>query len=62
MTPAEKKDTSSTPRASSTPGRSAQKEDLLKKKVISQATCDKIQDLVTARGPKKQSLPEGPHD
>jgi DNA uptake protein ComE-like DNA-binding protein len=36
------------------------KEDLLKKKVISQATYDKIQDLVTAQGPKKQSLPEGP--
>ena len=36
------------------------KEDLLKKKVIPQATYDKIQDRVTARGPKKQSLPEGP--
>ena len=36
------------------------KEDLLKKKVISQATYDKIQDRITANGPKKQSLPEGP--
>ena len=36
------------------------KEDLLKKKVIPQATYDKIQDRVTAQGPKKQSLPEGP--
>ena len=36
------------------------KEDLLKKKVISQATYDKIQNRVTANGPKKQSLPEGP--
>jgi hypothetical protein len=33
---------------------------LLKKKVIPQATYDKIQDRVTAQGPKKQSLPEGP--
>jgi DNA uptake protein ComE-like DNA-binding protein len=33
------------------------KEDLLKKKVIPQATYDKIQDRVTANGPKKQSLP-----
>ena len=36
------------------------KEDLLKKKVIPQETYDKIQDRVTAQGPKKQSLPEGP--
>jgi len=36
------------------------KEDLLKKKVIPQSTYDKIQDRVTAQGPKKQSLPEGP--
>jgi DNA uptake protein ComE-like DNA-binding protein len=36
------------------------KEDLLKKKVIPQATYDKIQNRVTANGPKKQSLPEGP--
>ena len=36
------------------------KEDLLKKKVIPQSTYEKIQDLVTANGPKKQSLPEGP--
>jgi DNA uptake protein ComE-like DNA-binding protein len=36
------------------------KEDLLKKKVVPQATYEKIQDRVTAQGPKKQSLPEGP--
>jgi competence protein ComEA len=36
------------------------KEDLLRKKVIPQATYDKIQNQVTAQGPKKQSLPEGP--
>ncbi len=36
------------------------KEDLLKKKVIPQATYDKIQDRITAQGPKKQSLPQGP--
>ena len=36
------------------------KEDLLKKKVIPEATYDKIKDRVTAQGPKKQSLPEGP--
>ena len=36
------------------------KEDLLKKKVIPQATYDKIQNRITAAGPKKQSLPEGP--
>ena len=36
------------------------KEDLLRKKVIPQATYDKIQNRVTANGPKKQSLPEGP--
>jgi competence protein ComEA len=38
----------------------ASKEDLLKKKLIPQATYDKIQNRVTANGPKKQSLPEGP--
>ncbi|MGB7600796.1 MAG: helix-hairpin-helix domain-containing protein [Candidatus Sulfotelmatobacter sp.] len=38
----------------------ASKEDLLKKKVISQSAYEKIQNLVTANGPKKQSLPEGP--
>ena len=38
----------------------ASKEDLLKKRLISQATYDKIQNRVTANGPKKQSLPEGP--
>lgn len=36
------------------------KEDLLKKKVIPQATYDRIQNLITANGPKKQSSPEGP--
>ncbi len=36
------------------------KEDLLRKKLIPQSTYDKIQDRVTANGPKKQSLPEGP--
>ncbi len=34
------------------------KEDLLRKKLIPQATYDKIKDSVTANGPKKQSLPE----
>lgn len=38
----------------------ASKEDLLKKKVIPQATYNKIQNRVTAQGSKKQSLPEGP--
>ncbi|MGB0014971.1 MAG: helix-hairpin-helix domain-containing protein [Candidatus Sulfotelmatobacter sp.] len=38
----------------------ASKEDLLKKKVIPQSTYEKIQNLVTANGPKKQSLPERP--
>lgn len=38
----------------------ASKEDLMKKKVIPQATYEKIQNRVTANGPKKQSLPEGP--
>jgi hypothetical protein len=33
---------------------------LLKKKVIPQATYDKIQNRVTASGTTKQSLPEGP--
>jgi competence protein ComEA len=36
----------------------SKKEDLLKKKVIPQATYDKIQDRVTAQGPKKQSMPQ----
>jgi DNA uptake protein ComE-like DNA-binding protein len=36
------------------------KDDLLRKKLIPQATYDKIQDRVTTNGPKKQSLPEGP--
>ncbi len=36
------------------------KQDLLKKKIIPQETYTKIQDRVTANGPKKQSLPEGP--
>jgi competence protein ComEA len=35
------------------------KEDLLKKKVIPQATYDKIQDRITAQGPKKNAVPEG---
>lgn len=35
------------------------KEDLMKKKVIPQATYDKIQNQITAQGPKKQSLPDG---
>ena len=34
------------------------KEDLLKKKVIPQTTYDKIQNQITAEGPKKQSLPQ----
>ncbi|MGB8833863.1 MAG: helix-hairpin-helix domain-containing protein [Candidatus Sulfotelmatobacter sp.] len=38
----------------------ASKQDLLKKKVIPQATYDKIQNRVTASGTTKQSLPEGP--
>jgi hypothetical protein len=32
---------------------------LLKKKVIPQTTYDKIQNRVTAEGPKKQSYPDG---
>jgi competence protein ComEA len=36
------------------------KEDLMRKKVIPQATYEKIQNCVTATGPKKQTLPEGP--
>jgi competence protein ComEA len=35
------------------------KQDLMKKKIIPQETYDKIQDRVTANGPKKQSLPDG---
>jgi DNA uptake protein ComE-like DNA-binding protein len=35
------------------------KEDLVKKKVIPQATYDKIQDRITAQGPKKNAVPEG---
>jgi competence protein ComEA len=38
----------------------ASKEDLLKKKVIPQATYDNIQNRSAANGPKKQSLLEGP--
>jgi DNA uptake protein ComE-like DNA-binding protein len=34
------------------------KADLLRKKLIPQATYDKIQDRVTTNGPKKQSLPD----
>lgn len=33
------------------------KEDLLRKKILSQAVYDKIQNMVTANGPKKQSVP-----
>jgi competence protein ComEA len=33
------------------------KEDLLKKKLIPQETYDRIQNMVTAKGPKKQTLP-----
>ena len=33
------------------------KEDLLRKKIIPQATFDQIKDLVTVQGPKKQSVP-----
>lgn len=36
----------------------ASKEDLLKKKLISQDTYNKIQNQITANGPKKQSLPQ----
>jgi competence protein ComEA len=35
------------------------KEDLLKKKVVPQATYDQIQDRVVAQGPKKNAVPEG---
>jgi competence protein ComEA len=35
------------------------KEDLLRKKVIPQATYDQIQDRVTANGPKKNAVPAG---
>ena len=35
------------------------KEDLLKKKVVPQATYDQIQDRVVAQGPKKNAMPEG---
>jgi competence protein ComEA len=35
------------------------KEDLLKKKVLPQATYDKIQDRLTAQGPKKNAVPAG---
>jgi competence protein ComEA len=33
------------------------KEDLLRKKILPQAAYDKIQNMVTANGPKKQSVP-----
>jgi DNA uptake protein ComE-like DNA-binding protein len=33
------------------------KEDLLRKKILTQADYDKVQNLVTANGPKKQSVP-----
>jgi competence protein ComEA len=36
------------------------KRDLLKKKVIPEATYEKIENRVTVNGPKKQSLPGGP--
>jgi DNA uptake protein ComE-like DNA-binding protein len=36
------------------------KDDLLRKKLIPQATYDKIQNRVTTNGPKKQSLPQSP--
>jgi hypothetical protein len=36
------------------------KKDLLNKKLIPRESYDKIQSRVTANGPKKQSLPEGP--
>jgi DNA uptake protein ComE-like DNA-binding protein len=35
------------------------KEDLVKKKVVPQATYDKIQDRITANDPKKNAVPEG---
>jgi DNA uptake protein ComE-like DNA-binding protein len=35
------------------------KEDLMKKKILPQATYDKIQDRLTAQGPKKNAVPEG---
>ncbi|MFZ0317982.1 MAG: helix-hairpin-helix domain-containing protein [Candidatus Sulfotelmatobacter sp.] len=35
------------------------KQDLLKKKVIPQETYEKIQNRVTANGPKKQAYPDG---
>lgn len=33
------------------------KEDLLRKKIVPQATFNQIKDMVTVQGPKKQSLP-----
>jgi competence protein ComEA len=36
----------------------ASKQDLLKKKLIPQETYNKIQDRVTANGPKKQAMPQ----
>jgi DNA uptake protein ComE-like DNA-binding protein len=35
------------------------KEDLMKKKILPQATYDKIQDRLTAQGPKKNAVPAG---
>ena len=35
------------------------KEDLLKKKILPQATYEKIQDRLTAQGPKKNAVPAG---
>ncbi len=37
----------------------SKKEDILKKKILPQATYDKIQDRLTAEGPKKNAVPEG---
>ncbi len=37
----------------------SKKEDILKKKILPQATYDKIQDRLTANGPKKNAVPEG---
>ncbi len=37
----------------------SKKEDLMKKKILPQTTYDKIQDRLTAEGPKKNAVPEG---